>query len=486
MKQGARQQGAFATSIAPGHAREAWLSSTRALAEAELSAWRARGMHAPLHVSLDAPNVTVETMLKSAVIEPSVMWAPADGSAFLGIGEALVCEHDHTTSLQSTRDQVRRTLDGLEVVDHAATSITPRMFGGLAFRADQPASPEWAAFGAGAFVLPRLTYGVHPSHAWLSLCFVPEDAAERTQRPDGDQTLDLLDALAHALFDAADERPHTPRADVQHAPRDGFVSAVDAVRGAIARGEVEKVVLARRSVVTSAPRSSTGIAGAPTVQGALAHLSGRFPRCTRFAMVRGGAAFIGATPECLVAQKGDRVHTEALAGSMPVGEAKRLRESEKDRKEHRFVVDAIVSALEPYCASVTHDPTPGVRELPNVVHLRTPIEGRLRDASHVLDLVVALHPTPAVGGVPRHVALDQIAAHEPHSRGWYSAPFGWVDAKGDGRFAVALRSGLIDTHHDQAFVYAGAGIVRDSIADAEYDETVLKMRPLLGALGAQG
>jgi isochorismate synthase EntC len=102
----------------------------------------------------------------------------------------------------------------------------------------------------------------------------------------------------------------------------------------------------------------------------------------------------------------------------------------------------------------------------------------------VLDLVDALHPTPAVGGVPTASALDWIATHEPAPRGWYAGPVGWFDAAGDGEFAVALRSGLLVGN--RAYVYAGAGIVAESDADAEYAETDLKQRALLGALGVAG
>jgi isochorismate synthase EntC len=116
--------------------------------------------------------------------------------------------------------------------------------------------------------------------------------------------------------------------------------------------------------------------------------------------------------------------------------------------------------------------------------LRTSIQGKLRDATHVLDLVARLHPTPAVAGVPTAAALEFIARHEPDARGWYTGPVGWFDAEGDGRFVVALRSGLISGKH--ADLYAGAGVVRDSNAPSEFAETRWKLAALLGALGVSG
>jgi isochorismate synthase EntC len=158
--------------------------------------------------------------------------------------------------------------------------------------------------------------------------------------------------------------------------------------------------------------------------------------------------------------------------------------SSKEREEHQLVVRAILKALEPFCDSLRSASEPSVRELPNLLHMQTPIEGRLREPTHILSLVQALHPTPAVGGVPTNEAIRWIVEHEALARGWYSAPVGWTDASGDGEFVVALRSGLL--RDGKAWVYAGAGIMADSDPDAEYAETELKMQALLGALHGDG
>jgi menaquinone-specific isochorismate synthase len=115
------------------------------------------------------------------------------------------------------------------------------------------------------------------------------------------------------------------------------------------------------------------------------------------------------------------------------------------------------------------------------MHLRTPIAARLAKRAHVLDLVAALHPTPSVGGVPTDRAIEWITRNEPDPRGWYAGPVGWFDAEGDGEFAVALRCGLL--RGNRAWIYAGAGIVRDSDPAMEYAETNIKQTALLRALG---
>ena len=226
-----------------------------------------------------------------------------------------------------------------------------------------------------------------------------------------------------------------------------------------------------------------GSLGAETGAGSLdvlERLEERFPGCTRFAFWRGDAAFLGATPELLISRRGTRVLSEALAGSTGHGDAARMLGSTKEREEHQLVVNAILAGLGPLCESLRSDPEPSIRELPNVLHMQTSIEGRLAEPTHILSLVQALHPTPAVGGVPTEDAIRWIVEHESLARGWYSAPVGWVDAAGDGEFVVALRSGLL--RDGKAWVYAGAGIMADSDPDAEYAETELKMQALLGAL----
>jgi isochorismate synthase EntC len=147
------------------------------------------------------------------------------------------------------------------------------------------------------------------------------------------------------------------------------------------------------------------------------------------------------------------------------------------------VVAAIAAALGPLCDALEVPGTPEARVLRDVIHLATPIRGRLAADTHILELAAALHPTPAVGGVPRDRALAFIAGHEP-PRGWYAAPVGWFDRAGDGELAVALRSGVL--RGATAHLFAGGGIVVGSDPEAELAETALKLRPMLAALGARG
>jgi menaquinone-specific isochorismate synthase len=270
-------------------------------------------------------------------------------------------------------------------------------------------------------------------------------------------------------------------ASVERVPgRSGWRDQVEGALDRIAAGELEKVVLAQRLTAT--------LHGTFRLADTLARLDGAYPDCYRFAVDPGvGAAFFGATPERLVTRDGEQVRTGALAGSVGRGGteaederlASELRASAKIRHEHDLVVGAIRDQLR----SVATDVGVGeasVRKLANVQHLETPITADLNGETHVLDLVEALHPTPAVGGLPPGTAKRTIAETERFDRGWYAAPVGWFDADGDGTFAVGIRSAVASA--STATLFAGNGIVADSDPDAEWDELQLKYRPILDQL----
>ena len=141
------------------------------------------------------------------------------------------------------------------------------------------------------------------------------------------------------------------------------------------------------------------------------------------------------------------------------------------------MVEAIRGAFEQCCTRVTVDPTPQALELRDLAHLATQVRGTLRPEADLFELLAALHPTPAVGGVPRDRALRWIAATEAHSRGWYTGAFGWMGDRHRAELAVVLRCGLLDRH--RLTLYAGAGITRASDPGAELEETASKFRPLL-------
>ncbi len=252
---------------------------------------------------------------------------------------------------------------------------------------------------------------------------------------------------------------------------------------AINEGPLEKVVLARAVDV-----EATG----PLIIGEiLGRLRALFPSCMVFHV----EGFLGASPELLVSRKGSAVRAHPLAGTIarsgdPETDARlaaSLLASSKDRWEHSLVIDAMAALLRPLCDELDVPRTPTVLSLRNVSHLATLITGSLRaDQVHdrtsptALELAGLLHPTPAVGGVPVELALATISELEPVPRGRYAGPVGWVDAAGNGEWAVGLRSAQVSGN--RARMHAGGGIVADSDPLAELTETQLKLQALLAAV----
>ncbi len=204
-----------------------------------------------------------------------------------------------------------------------------------------------------------------------------------------------------------------------------------------------------------------------------------------------GTALIGASPELLVARQGDRMFCAPFAGSAPrlpdtaddEASGAALAASAKNRHEHQLVVDAVRAALEPLCAELEISAEPKLNKTAAVWHLYTPISGCLRENSTTaMDLAVALHPTPAVGGVPTDAASTLINELEG-DRGFYAGAVGWCDQRGDGRWVVSIRCAQLSADRRTAYAYAGGGIVAESEPEDEVDETTTKFKTMFAALG---
>jgi menaquinone-specific isochorismate synthase len=249
----------------------------------------------------------------------------------------------------------------------------------------------------------------------------------------------------------------------------------------IAAGEFSKIVLARvQEVVASVPLHPLRM---------LNGLRQRFPDCYAFSLANGaGQSFIGASPERLVRVSKGIVETEALAGTTRRGAgasedaalAEALLRSDKDRREHELVVEAVVGRLRRLGLNPGPAAAPGLRRLANLQHLHTPVRADLVPGVRLLDVLAALHPTPAVGGTPQDAALARMRELEGFPRGLYAGALGWMNARSGGEFFVGLRSALVEGA--RARVYAGAGIVAGSTPEKEFAETELKFKAMLDAL----
>jgi salicylate biosynthesis isochorismate synthase len=419
-----------------------------------------------------APRVPVEAFLGLPLDGERMLWDAGEGWAFAGRGAAARVEAWGERRFDEARDAAARVFASLLDLDKDPRVPVMRMFGGLSFQPQGIAPPPWTGFADASFVLPRWTY-----------CLSKDAAFVRVAAPAG-ELRGVEDRLASVLraLEQTPERVTLPppptgeRARLIEMERTVWDQMVEGALRSIRSRELEKVVTARRSAVTL--RTAVDL---PAALGRMRRLE---PTCTRFALEREGGVFLGATPERLAVLRGLRVEVDALAGSIPrrdQGEEKELLASDKDQREHALVVDGIRAALAPFCDDIDAPAAPRVRTLRAVHHLWTPITASLRAPTHVLDLVGAVHPTPAVCGLPRESARGWIATHEPVPRGWYASPVGWFDAAGEGQFSVAIRSALVKG--TDAWLFAGCGIVEGSDPALEYEETGVKQTTMLATLG---
>lgn len=397
--------------------------------------------------------------------------APGGRVELCGIGVAADVRLDagDTISLAATR---LRTIVSDAIPEDA---LPPVFIGGFAFDPSRPTAPEWAPFGAGRLVLPRMLLRVAGGTATLTV------AASVTA---ADEPRALADRLAYELAAVFAPSP-TAVAQVGSASfaddEADFADQVARTSAAIRAQAYDKVVLARRRAI-HAP-------GAFDPIGTLRRLRERDPSAFTFAVTAGGRTFLGATPERLVGLTDGAFAVDCLAGTIARGRTaadderlgRALFASAKDRREHAVVVTSVRSALAGRCSALEVALAPELRMTQTVQHLFTPVTGRVAGTRSVLDLVEWLHPTPAVGGAPRAGALAWIRATETFDRGWYAGPIGWVDGAGNGEFAVAIRSALV--YDRDAWLYAGCGIMGDSQPEVERAEADLKFDTMMTALG---
>ncbi|AGN02915.1 isochorismate synthase [Salinarchaeum sp. Harcht-Bsk1] len=418
------------------------------------------------------PDVALRAVLE-AFGPPTVCWRTPDEPSLVGCGSAATLTATGADRFAEIRSQADDLFGSFE--ESTPRAARPRLFGGFAFHGDHEPGHPWTGFPGAYFVLPEILVVRDGEETRLTVTLTDVDEGAASER---------ADEVAEQLERLPDPGPPASPPGFEHRRRDPsreqwneqVLAAIDRIED----GSLRKVVLAQSTELS--------LSGPLSPSDALTRLAEPYPDCTRFALSpTAEATLFGATPERLVSLSGRSVETWALAGSTGRGDteeedewlARELQKSQKDQHEHALVVDAIRDQLDPVAASVTTGQR-RIRTLSTVQHLETPIAAELADAEHVLSIVEALHPTPAVGGLPPEAALETIRSTETFDRGWYAAPVGWFDAAGDGTFEVAIRSAV--ANGSSASLFAGAGIVADSEPDREWDEVQLKYGPMLEAL----
>ena len=390
-------------------------------------------------------------------------WSDRSGEFELaGVGKADMLSSGTLQDIGKLFDQ----LD--ERVRQAQGNI--RYFGGCRFIDSEEDGP-WAPFTACRFILPR-----------FEVCCSGAATTFAINMKSGETLETLEQELAQVVFPEPAPPPALPVAKrrTDSPSHTEWSGAVGEVLGSFERGECEKIVLARE--VTLAFDET------PDAASLLAHLRKATTSSCHFCFQpRADAAFVGASPELLYRREGNRISTEAIAGTRPRGATpfedsdlhEELLTSNKEGREQQYVADAVDAALQDLCRSYQGDRSPSVLSLASTHHLITRFDGELNPGVRDAEILQRLHPTPAVGGHPTDVALQAIARLEPFDRGWYAGPVGWY-SRDAAQFAVGIRSALI--RPNEARLYSGAGIVAGSTPQDEWDEVENKIRDFLTLL----
>lgn len=381
----------------------------------------------------------------------TVTWEqPSQAFQVFGLGTAARLVGRRDEGLREARRTLERTIARFDV--EPTPGPTPLVFAGSAFDPSGPKTDTaWDAFGGWQVIVPAITL-LRRGDEWAGWACagdfpIEEHVAQIARGPETSP-----DELGASIASAVAE---------------------------IQSGHYQKVVLAASRFVETGPMTPAEV---------LARLARAFPTCTIFSIRSAGLTWLGASPEPLAESRGGYVSLVSLAGSRRRGRdsaedarlERELLDSEKERWEHRLVVEAITAEAQGLVDDLRVPAEPTVMRLANIQHLFTPIQGCLAPDRSLLELVERLHPTPAVGGWPRDAALSAIRRLEGMDRGWYAGPVGWVDAAGDGQFVVGLRTALLGQGF--ARLYAGAGIVGDSYPSGELDEIETKLDALRGVI----
>lgn len=338
-------------------------------------------------------------------------------------------------------------------------------------------SEEWNDFNDIDFIVPKIILFQHSGTCFLIANFFSESFSHQENFNEFlERETELIYNLESKLKDVESKRTLL-KSKLPNDEFEDWKKQIDFVVEEIKHEKIEKVVIARRV--------ENEITSAISWQNILDSLNNKYPSCTNFLFKSGKSIFFGSTPEILIKYSGNDFFTEALAGSIKRGidseqdnllESELLR-SEKNKAEHEAVIDYIKKSVFNFVDTVEILNKPVVKKLPNIQHLQTSVTGKLKSKDQIFKIITSLFPTPAVCGIPKEQSLNMIEKTEQFDRGLFSGLIGWFNADNYGEFFVTIRSALVK--ENKLYAYAGCGIVEGSNATEEFEETQLKLRPIL-------
>ncbi len=352
-----------------------------------------------------------------------------------------------------------------------------KYFGGIAF--DQAGKPDrlWEKFGRFYFIVPRFEVYNNSGKTFMAIniCSGPNiDLKEAS--------LNVLDQFKKINFGESSGDMHDlkiiSRMDLPD--KETWINNIGSVVKKIRETDIKKIVLARKTLLES--RESIDPLNILKMLKKVNMNTYDF-----YIQIDSTASFLGCSPERLFKKSGRQILSEALAGSLPYekniqknnSREKLLLSSEKDIEEHQYVYDEIYKELLSLCEETEILNERDVLTLSYVQHIYSKFKGKLKPSKQIPEIISCLHPTPAVFGFPVKGLEKEIKNYEPFERGWYASPLGWI-SKNDADFTVSIRSGLINGKTISLF--SGAGIVKGSVPESEWEEIENKIYHFLKVL----
>ncbi len=419
---------------------------------------------------------------------------PDDQVCFLGLGELVTIKASGTQRLESLKKQFKQLLDSW----HHPAASAPLAFIAFAFDENDPMSGDWQNLPNALLKLPRILIKTTPAGKFLQFNIPLHSVGQ--ENPLRNEYESVKSLLSQYLSSQSTTRSgtfplnsgHKTSANSKickddnagHSDRQAWHKLSQEALGEIQKGHFDKLVTSRQQWV----RLKHEVSLAKLTD----KLSRYYPACTVLSFFSKKTKLVCASPEQLIQLQDSVIKSEAIGGTILKSPQQdhnppQLLPTDQDNpeyhkllKEHRFIAQDIYQRLDPLCHSLKMPCSPYLMKLHNMYHLETPIKGILQEQYDIFDTIRTLHPTPAIAGFPALQAQQWLLAHEGYQRGWYSGAFGWIDTQMNGELSVMLRCALLNS--EQAHLYAGAGLIRESDPDIEWQETELKMQTILEML----
>jgi menaquinone-specific isochorismate synthase len=427
-----------------------------------------------LRIDIPITNINIIKWLGQQTKNKKIYWSERNGDFEVGgVGKADIITAKKFENYKKSISLIKKQFSE----NHKFL----RYYGGFQFNQNEIGDDLWADFGNYYFILPLFEiYRTEDEFYFATNIVLNKSKTKEQQIEKILNEFDKLEYKKHFVFPNSND--FLSREDFPNT--NGWANILNSALDSISKKTVEKVVLARKVILKFSEELNT--------LSLLNKLKTINPFATHFCFqIKKNFAFLGGTPELLYHRNNGTIYSEAIAGTRPRGKneyedmifERELLDSDKERREHAFVIESVKESLNSLCKEVTASKEVSVIKLRRLQHLYSKFHGKLKDGISDIEILSALHPTPAVGGFPGGEALKQIQSLEPFNRGWYAAPVGWIGYN-SAEFAVAIRSGLINGK--SLALYSGGGIVDGSDVNSEWQEIENKIGNFLKALGING